>query len=187
MSLLYVDEADASLNRKPVAAGETIYEGEFAVENGDGELERFDPANDALPHYILVHNPGGDSIVEHDEDYVSYSDLWKYVGDEGDTAYVQPLASVDNIIPRTLSDNGTDPAPTLSEGSVVGVVTINGETEIVESGYTDNGGTTYSESGTGDFVAIGRIDQQPQQLRLSDGYDIRVPVRLDADIFTTGA
>jgi len=184
MSLLYVDEAQASLNRKPVASGETIYEGEFAVEV-DGELARFDPANDDLPQYIVVHHAGGDSIVEHDEDYVDYADLWEYNGDDGDRAYVQPLAAVDNIMPRTLSDNGTDPQPDVSEGNIVGIVTINGETEVVESGYTDNGGTTYSESGTGDFVAVGRIDQKPQQVRISDAYHIRVPVRLDADVFTT--
>jgi len=187
MALLYVDETQASLNRSDVASGETIYEGEFVVENSSGELARFDPANDALPHGIVVHNPEGDSIVEHDEDYVNYSDLWKYVGDEGDRAYWQPLSSVDNIMPRTLSDNGTDPAPSISKGVIVGVVTINDETQIVESGYTDNAGTTYSESGTGDFIAIGRVDKQPQELRLTDGFNIRVPVRLDADIFTVGA
>jgi len=187
MALLYVDEAQASLNRSDVAAGETIAEGEFVVENSSGELEQFDPANDGLPNGIIVHNPEGDSIVEHDEDYVQYSDLWTYNGDEGDRAYWQPLASVDNIMPRSLSDNGTDPAPSISKGTVMGVVTINGETEVVESGYTDNAGTTYSESGTGDFVAIGRVDKQPQELRLSDGFHIRVPLRLDSDIFTVGA
>jgi len=185
MALLYIDESQASLNRADVAGGETIQEGEFVVQNGDGALEQFDPANDSLPHGIVVHNPRGDSIVEHDEDYVAYEDLWTYNGDEGDRAYYQPLASVDNIMPRTLSNNGTDPAPSINEGAIVGVVTINGETEVVESGYTDNGGTTYSESGTGDFVAIGRVDKHPQELRLSDGYHIRVPVRLDADVFTT--
>ncbi len=186
MALLYVDETQASLNRSDVAAGETIVEGEFIVEDG-GELKQFDPANDALPHGIVVHNPGGDSIVEHDEDYVDYADLWTYNGDDGDRAYWQPLTSVDNIMPRTLSDNGTDPAPTITNGAEVGIVTINGETEIVEAGYTDNGGTQYGNGGTGDYVGLGRVDKEPQELRLSDGFHIRVPVRLDADIFTVGA
>lgn len=184
MALLYVDEVDASLNRADVAGGEVIREGEFVVQNGSGELEQFDPANDTLPHGIVVHNPGGDSIVEHDEDYVNYADLWTYEGDNGDRAYYQPLASVDQIMPRSLSDNNTDPAPTIAEGTVMGIVTINGETEVVESGYTDNGGTVYSESGAGDFVALGRVDKKPQELRLSDGFGIRVPIRLDSDIFT---
>lgn len=184
MALLYVDEVEASLNRADVASGETIYEGEFVVQNSDGDLARFDPANDDLPHGIVVHNPRGDSIVEHDEDYVAYEDLWKYNGDDGDRAYYQPLASVDQIIPRTLADNGTDPEPTIGEGDVVGVVTINGETEIVEAGYTDDAGTKYGDGGAGDFVALGRIDKEPLELKLGDAYHIRVPVRLDADIFT---
>lgn len=185
MALLYIDEAEASLNSATVATGqEAIGEGEFVVQNGNGNLERFDPANDALPHGIIVHDPEGDSIVEHDEDYVDYVDLWEY--DPGERAYYQPLGTVDNVIPRTLSDNGTDPAPAVgSKGTVVGVVTINSETEIVESGYTDDAGTVYSESDAGDFVAIGRIDKRPQELRLTDAFGVRVPVRLDADLFTT--
>jgi hypothetical protein len=184
MALLYVDEVKSSLNRADVAAGETIQEGEFVVQNGDGALEQFDPSADTLPHGIVVHNPQGDSIVEHDEDYVAYSDLWTYNGNEGDRAYYQPLAGVDQIIPRTLADNGTDPEPSVGEGTVVGIVTINGTTEIVEEGYTDNGGTKYGDGGTGDFVALGRIDKEPTELKLGDAYGLRVPVRLDEDIFT---
>jgi len=183
MALLYIDETDASLNRGTVATGETIHEGEFVVPVGDGEYRRADPSSDELPTGIVVHDAGGDSIVEHDEDYVNYSDLWKY--EAGDDFYYQPLASVDNIMPRTLGDNGTDPEPSISTDATVGYVVINGKTEIVESGYTDNGGTTYSESDTGDFVSIGRIDKKPQQLRIDDAYGIRVPIRLDSDVFTT--
>lgn len=183
MALLYVDEHSASLNRGTVTSGETLTEGEFIVDNEDGTHRRFDPANDALPHGIIVHHAEGDSISEHDEDYQSYDTLWQY--DAGDRFYYQPLASVDQIRPRSLSDNGTDPAPSFGEGVLVGIVTINGNTEIVESGYTDNGGTTYSEAGTGDFVAIGRLDKYPQELRISSSFDQRIPTRLDADVFTT--
>jgi len=63
-------------------------------------------------------------------------------------------------------------------------VTINTETRIVQSGYTDNSGTAYSETGAGDFVALGRVDHYPMELRISDGFDQRVPVRLDADLYT---
>lgn len=183
MALLYVDEHSASLNYGEVTSGQTLEEGEFIVDEGDGTFSRFDPANDALPHGIIVHYPEGDAIAAHDEDYMAYEDLWKY--DAGENFYYQPLASVDEIRPRTLSDNGTDPAPTIGEGKLMGVVNINGKTEIVESGYTDDGGTTYSESGTGDFVAIGRVDQYPQDLRIQSAFDQRVPVRLDADTYTT--
>jgi len=43
---------------------------------------------------------------------------------------------------------------------------------------------TFSESGTGDFVAIGRQSHQTHEARLGDNYDTRVPVRLDSDLFT---
>lgn len=185
MALLYIDEAQASLNRADVASGQTVYEGEFIVQNDDGTVQSFDPASDALPHGIVVHHPEGDAIVEDEYTYVSYSDLWKYNGDDGDRLYYQPLASVDQVLPRTLTDNGTDPAPSINEGVTVGIVTINGKTEVVESGYTDDAGTIYSESDPGDFVAIGRVDKEPQQLRLTNGFGMRVPVRLDADLFTT--
>lgn len=184
MALLYVDEHSASLNWGTVASGESIVEGEFITQLAGGDFRRFDPANDTIPHGIVVHYPEGDAIAEHDEDYfANYDDLWTY--NEGENFYYQPLASVDEIRPRSLSDNGTDPAPDFDEGDVVGVVTINTETEVVQSGYTDNGGTTYSESGAGDFVAIGRVDQIPQEFRIESQFDQRLPTRLDADLYTT--
>lgn len=185
MALLYVDEHSASLNWSPVSGTETIVEGEFIVQNNDGTVSQFDPAVDSLPHGIVVHYAEGDSISAHDEDYQAYDTLWTYDGAEDDNLYWQPLASVDQIRPRSLSDNGTDPAPSFSEGGVVGIVLINSETELVESGYTDNAGTTYSEAGAGDFVAIGRMDKYPQELRIQGSFDQRIPTRLDADTFTT--
>jgi len=180
---MYVDEADASLNRGTVTDGETISEGELIVEVGDGTHRRADPSAGELPTGIVVHDAGGDAIVEHDEDYVAYEDLWTY--EAGENFYYQPLASVDNIMPESLTDNGTDPAPSLTQGVTVGYVVINGTTEIVEEGYTDNAGDTYNDdAGAGDWAPLGRVDQTPQEYRLSDGYGILVPVRLDADVFT---
>lgn len=183
MALLYVDERQASLNRGTVADGETIVEGELIVSDGDGTFRRADPAEDELPTGIVVHHPGGDAIQEHEYDYVDYDDLWTY--EEEEVFYYQPLASVDQIRPRTLSDNDTDPEPSLDVEATLGYVTINDQTEIVESGYTDDAGDEYSEDGSGDFVALGRLDKYPQKLRIGDAYDERVPIRLDADLFTT--
>jgi len=185
MSLQYIDEADASLNRGTVASGETIHEGELVVAD-DGEdgnvYRRADPSAGETPIGIVVHDSGGDSIVEHDEDYVDYDDLWKY--EAGEDFYYQPLASVDNIMPPSMTDNGTDPAPSFLEGSIVGYVTINGETEIVEEGYTDDAGDTYNDDGgAGDWVALGRVDQRPQETRIGSSFGIRVPTRLDADLY----
>lgn len=186
MALLYVDETEASLDWSEVGTGETIVEGEFIVDQDDGTVAQFDPANDSLPDGIVVHNPEGDAIAEHDEDYfANYDDLWTYT--EGDNLYYQPLASVDTIRPRSI-DEQTSPAssaPDFTGKPVIGIVTLgSGETRIVPSGYTYDG-TTYSEAGAGDFVALGRLDQYPTELRISDGYDQRIPVRLDASEFTT--
>lgn len=189
MALLYIDEAQASLNRADVESTSTVYEGEFIVQNGDGTVERFDPASDSLPHGIVVHHPEGDSIMEHDEDYVSYSDLWKYEGSDGDRLYYQPLASVDQVLPRIIEEqsNPSSSEPSITEGTLMGVVNLgSGQTRVVPSGYTYDG-TTYSESGAGDFIAIGRVDKKPQNLRIDTAYNIRVPVRLDSDVFTTSS
>ncbi|NLV06442.1 hypothetical protein GOC83_09910 [Haloarcula rubripromontorii] len=188
MALLYVNETEASLDWADVAAGEVIREGEFVVQNANGELEQFDPANDALPHGIVVHYAEGDSIVEHDEDYVAYDDLWTYNGDDGDRAYYQPLAAVNSIMPRSIEEQ-TSPSssePSFSQGTVVGIVTLgSGETRIVPSGYTYDG-VTYSEkdADAGAFMALGRVNKYPQELRIQSAYDQRIPVRLDADLFT---
>lgn len=196
MALLYVDEHHASLERAEVTDGEVISEGEFVIKSGPNTVRRFDPANDSLPHGIVVHHNGelSDALVEHDEDYVPYGELWQYDGSEGDHLYYQPLAEVDRIKPLTIDDstdaNGnTPPEPSIADATVVGVVDINGETRVVESGYThdidgDGADEEFSEAGAGDFVAIGRINHHPQKLRIEDAYDERVPVRLDADIFT---
>lgn len=180
MALLYVDEDSASLNTGE--ADETLYEGEFVIDNEDGTFSRFDPADDDLPHGIIVHHPAGDAIQDNEYDFVDYDEMWKY--EEEETFYYQPLASVDQIRPLTLSDNDTDPEPSISQGELVGIVTINDRTEIVESGYTDDGDTEYSEDGSGDFVAIGRVDKYPQNLRIESAFSQRVPVRLDADVYT---
>ena len=185
MALLYVDEHNASLNWGEVTSGETLHEGEFIVEQNDGTHARFDPSSDSLPHGIIVHHPGptSDALVADDETYVTnYDDLWTY--DAGENFYWQPLAAVDQIRPPTLSDNSTDPAPSFGQGDVVGIVTINTQTEVVEEGYVDNGNTTYNESNN-NFLAIGRVDKYPQELRIGSAFSQRLPVRLDADIYTS--
>lgn len=184
MALQYVFDTDVPLRRAAVAAGEVISEGEF-ISLTDGEAVQFDPANDNAPVGIVVHNPRGDSIVEHDEDYVAYDELWTYRGDEGDRLYYAPIQEVDTVLPEAI-DEQTTPAstePDFSQGTVVGIVNLgSGETRIVPSGYTYDG-TEYSESGAGDFVPLGRVDHSPTGLRISAVYGNRIPVRMDADVF----
>jgi len=186
MSLKYVFESDASqLRRDPLADGETVTEGEFVTRNRDGELARFDPANDTTPSGIIVHHVGSlsDALVEHDEDYVNYEDLYTFDAADGDAPYYLPLKVGQTIQPETVADTSLT-EPSIGDGTEVGIVTIgsSGETRIVESGYSD-GGTTYSESGAGDFVLLGEVYQEPQYKRLEDNYDQRVPVMLSQETF----
>lgn len=186
MSLKYVFESDESqLRRDPLASGESVTEGEFVYRNSDGELEQFDPANDTIPSGIVVHHVGklSDALVEHDEDYVAYEDLYTFDGADGDAPYYLPLEVGQTIQPETIADTDLS-EPSISDGTDVGIVTIgsSGETRIVESGYTDSG-TTYSESGTGDFILLGEVYQEPQYKRLEDNYNQRVPVMLTQETF----
>lgn len=185
MSLLYVDEHSASLNHSTVTDGEVLHEGEFVVTDGSNTVARFDPSSDTLPHGIIVHHHGGlsDALVDHDEDYVAnYEDLWTFDGDNDDDVYWQPLANVDQIRPRSVSDANDE--PTFTTGDIIGIIADpdNDETRVVPSGYVHSG-TTYSESDGGNFVAIGRMDKYLQELRIGDAYDKRIPTRLDADLF----
>ena len=184
MALQYVfDTVGAVLRERTVAAGESISEGEFVTLAGDGEVAQFDPANDSVPWGIVVHNPRGDAIVEHDEDYVAYEDLWTY--EAGDDLYVAPLREHDVVLPEAIEAQ-TSPAstePTFNQDDVVGIVNLgSGETRIVPDGYTYDT-VEYSESGGGDFIPLGRVDHKPTGTRIQEIYGKRVGVRMDADVF----
>lgn len=186
MSLKYVFESDAAQLRKdPLADGEDIYEGEFVTRNSDGELARFDPANDALPSGIVVHHVGrlSDALNLHDEDYSTYEELYHFEAANDDSVYYLPLEAGQSIMPPTIEDTDLT-EPSVGDGTTVGIVNIgsSGKTRVVESGYSD-GGTTYSEGGAGDFVALGTIYQEPQYKRLEDNYNQRIPVYLDTETF----
>jgi len=187
MSLQYVfDNADNVLRRRDVAAGETISEGEFVVLAGDGAVAQFDPANDAVPWGIVVHNPRGDAIVEHDEDYVDYADLWTYNGDEDDRCYVAPLRELDVVLPEVI-DEQIAPAssePAFRQDDEVGIVTLgSGETRVVPAGYTYDG-VQYGDGGAGDYVSLGRVDHKPTGTRIEAIYGKRIPARLDRDVLS---
>jgi hypothetical protein len=69
---------------------------------------------------------------------------------------------------RTIADNGTDPAPSISDGTVVGVAHKDDDAfrgRLVEEGYTDNGATTYDE-GSGNFTPVGVVRRDS-----ADGHD----------------
>jgi len=197
MSLKYVFESDESqLRRDPLAAGESITEGEFVYRNNDGELEQFDPINNNIPSGIVVHHVGklSDALVKHSEDYVAYEDLYTFNAANGDSPYYLPLEVGQTIQPETITSqidgNGnTPPEPSISDGNEVGIlIGPSGETRIVESGYSydvDNDGVaeTFSESGNGDFILLGEVYQEPQYKRIENNYNQRIPVMLSQGTF----
>lgn len=184
MALQYVfDNVGNILRERTVAAGETISEGEFVTLVGNGEVAQFDPANDDVPFGIVVHNPRGDAIVEHDEDYVAYEDLWTY--EAGDDLYVAPLREVDTILPEVIEaqDSPASSVPDFDQDEEVGIVILgSGETRIVPEGYTYDG-TEYSSSGAGAYVPLGRVDHVPTGTRIQETYGKRIHTRLDNDVF----
>lgn len=184
MALQYVFLQDGNtLRERTVAAGESISEGEFVTLAGEGEVAQFDPATDSVPFGIVVHNPRGDAIVEHDEDYVPYEDLWTY--EAGDDLTLAPLREVDTILPEVI-DEQTSPAssvPDFSQDDEVGIVILgSGETRIVPAGYTYDG-TQYGNGGAGDYVPLGRVDHVPTGTRIQETYGKRIHTRLDNDVF----
>ncbi|WP_199233686.1 hypothetical protein, partial [Halorubrum sp. SP9] len=88
-------------------------------------------------------------------------------------------------------DEQTSPASTVPEfnqDDVVGIVKLgSGETRIVPEGYTydandDGTAETFSESGSGDFVPLGRVDHVPTGTRIQETYGKRIHTRLDNDV-----
>ena len=176
MSLKYVFKQDESeLRRDPLATGETITEGEFVVRNSDGELARFDAASDTIPEGIIVHHEGrlSDALVAHDEDYVSYSNLYTFKASDGDKPYYLPLKVGQTIMPETIKDTNLN-EPSLKDGTTVGITTDgnSGETRLVESGHA-----------TANIVDIGEVYLEPQHKLLEDNYDQRIPVYLSPKTF----
>jgi len=177
MSLKYIFKQDESeLRQDPLASGETVTEGEFVTRNGDGELARFDPANDALPSGIVVHHVGplSDALVEHDEDYVPYADLYTFKAADGDAPYYLPLKAGQTIMPESIKDTNLQ-EPSLSDGTTVAITADgnSGETRLVESGHP-----------TTNTIDIGEVYQHRagQQIKEND-YDERIPVMLTPEEF----
>jgi hypothetical protein len=176
MSLKYVFKQDESeLRRDPLATGETVTEGEFVVRNSSGELARFDAASDTIPDGIIVHHEGrlSDALVAHDEDYVSYGNLYTFDAADGDNPYYLPLKSGQTIMPETVKDTNLT-EPVISDGTTVAITTdgSSGETRLVESGHA-----------TTNTVDIGEVYLEPQHKLLENNYDQRIPVYLSPRTF----
>lgn len=155
----YVDQADRSYLSG--VADEDIKAGVLIFDDGTGvrRLEFADGDYDGL----AVHDP--EVLAAEDHDVGTTAADFTYAS--GDRVRYQPSEDGAILRVRTIKDNSTDPAASVSHRDVVGIVdetvaTLSGsaqdfEGRIVEEGYTDGDATptTYNRSNS-NFLALGR-------------------------------
>jgi len=147
----YVESAD-----RPYHSGiaqEDIHVGTIVSKTGAGQVNLTDDVDTAADGLATAPRRGEYIADEADE-----TTTFKYLASENARV---PYADLDEagavLKARTISDNGTDPAPSISDGDVVGVAhkadgAFRGR--LVEEGYTDNGAVTY-DSGSSNFTVVG--------------------------------
>lgn len=167
----YIESHDRPLQSG--IAQEDIHVGTIVVRTGAGQVNLTDDVDTAADGVaakprtaeFIAKEPDETTNFKYDaadDDRVPYADL-----DEAGAVFKA----------RTISDNSTDPAPSISDGTVVGVAhkadsAFRGR--LVEEDYTDNGGTTYGPGGAGDFTAVGTVYRDD-----SSGYDEAVRFVVD--------
>lgn len=161
----YVDETDRSARSGPV--NEPIPIG-TACTRVAGSVELLDGTDNTDFDGVADSPRRGEYIAEEaDEssDFTYQPASAKTEDSRGgviaDRAPLRGSADGDVIRIKTPTDNGTDPAPNISDGDVVGVAAAGTafEGRIVQEGYTANDGTEYSESGAGTFIPLGEADK----------------------------
>lgn len=136
-------------------AQEDIHVGTIVVQTAAGQVSLTDDADTAADGVALAPRRGDYIAKEPDE-----TTNWLYEAAEDDRV---PFADFDEagarFKARTVTDNGTDPAPSISDGDVVGVAHKADDAfrgRLVEEGYTDDAATTY-DTGAGNFTAVGTV------------------------------
>jgi hypothetical protein len=182
----YVEQAD----RSPTSgiANEDIYAGELVHDDGDG-ADVYVYADGDENVYLARYD--AQSFAREYEDEVRED---KYVaGDEQrNRVQEQPVKEGGaRLRIRTPNDNGTDPAPSITDGDAVGVIDAAGGTassaaefqgRIVEEGYTDDAATTYDRA-SGNFRAIGEAYRPARQNGdTMDEFDYPVRVELFGEL-----
>lgn len=153
----YIESADRPLKSRIAASDVEV--GTLVIENGSDNVRKVTADTDSRFDGVADNPRSGDHIAYDDEDV---TDIGVYLASEDDRVNYGGNADGDRIKVRTAQDNGTDPAPSISDGDVVGFVddtAVSGtgaefEGRLVEEGYTDNGATTFDRS-SGNFVAVG--------------------------------
>jgi hypothetical protein len=166
----YVESAD-----RPFQSGiaqEDIHVGTIVARTGAGQVSLTDDVDTAADGLATAPRRGDYIAEEADE-----ASTFEYLASENDRV---PYADLDEagavLKARTISDNSTDPAPSISDGTVVGVAHKADDAfrgRLVEEGYTDNGSTAY-DVGSDNFTKVGTVYRDD-----SDGYDEAVRFVVD--------
>jgi hypothetical protein len=153
----YVEQADRSPHSG--LANEVIEPGELVHDDGAG-VDVLTFADDAS-NAGLARFDAQAFAREHDDQVVPKE--YDPSEEMRNRVQYQPFEDSAVVKVKTPKDNGTDPAPSVSHRTVVGIVDAAGGTvssagefqgRIVEEGYTDDAATTYDRS-SGNFKAIG--------------------------------
>lgn len=150
----YVESAD-----RPYQSGiaqEDIHVGTVVARTGAGQVSLTDDVDTAADGLATAPRRG-DYIAKESDETTSF----KYLTAEDDRV---PYADLDEAgavcKARTIEDNATDPAPSISDGTAVGVAHKADDAfrgRLVQEGYTDNGATSYGSGSTGGFTKVGTV------------------------------
>lgn len=175
----YVESQDRAYRSYIVA--EDMVAGELGAHDGSNGAVAFDEQSHAEEDFLGVaeaHRAGDQTAEDLDDTGAILFDA-----SEDDRASFGGDADRDVIKVRTIEDNGTDPAPDISDGDVVGVVDSSAVSDtgaeftgrVVQEGYADAAPTTFNRS-SNNFFAIGVAYRDD-----ADGFDevVRVEVRKD--------
>lgn len=176
----YTESVDRPYTSAVVA--EDIDVGELGALNASGNAEAFDFASHTEEQLLGVATQplSGQQVRLDDDDTGGFT----YLTAEDDRASFAGEEDRAVIKVKTAEDNGTDPAPSISHGDVVGVIdtssTISSAAEfqgrLVQEGYTDDGATTY-DRGAGNFYALGTAYRDD-----STAFDDPVRVQVNKDL-----
>lgn len=182
MTTSAVEQADRSTESNVVS--EDIAPKELVIDNVGVGLELVD-GDEGYWDGVALHPDSGAWAHDHDED----TDPLVYQASENDRASYNGYE--DGAIVRALTTaDDTAPAPSISEGDVVGVVdTTNADApdargRLVEEGYSadvdgDGAATTFSRA-NGNFLAVGRAGNLNGETVTA--YDVECRVEVDKSL-----
>lgn len=149
----YVESADRP--RQSAIAQEDIHVGTIVARTSAGQVHNTDDS-DTTADGVATAPRRGDYIAKEPDETTTF----EYLASEDDRVSYADLDEAGAVLKaRTISDNSTDPAPSISDGTVVGVAHKDDDAfrgRLVEEGYEDNGATVYDED-TGNFTPVGTV------------------------------